>query len=414
MGKRTGTFLGLVVGSYLISCFWLTPLSFGGDSLPKPGEVIDQTNYKNYEHLFSEGFVKGFEDGFGGLVKPLSITITEAKPAPFSKVFMEASEKNRGKFSLDGEGEITGGYKYDGLPFPDLKKDDKDFVLKAMWNYNYRYQLDTESQVVMGFTKRKGESGTWFRANINWMYFANRMYDNPKPMIDTPIGVFKAMVLHYTEPVAVKDTILLTYRFLETKKSDETFIYLPTLRRCLRGEAGQRSTPVSGSIQAPDDFFLFDGRVPDFKYELVREQKVLGLADSKFNVADAKKQNSQGIDVPFFHEDWEVRDVYVIDILAKDPKYPQSRKRVYMDKENYAMYYADAYDRAGKIWKVWTAEYRKFPQQGGDVVPAGIVGVYGMDVQFGMASLGVFDPKKNGRNMAFSDYMPNNLLRMAK
>ena len=274
--------------------------------------------------------------------------------------------------------------------------------------------MDNQTEPAVGYTKRKGESATWYLCNFYYMYFANRMYDSPKPTYETPGGLFKAMVAHYTDPLSMKDTILLTYRFMDTRKSDETFIYLPTLRRCLRGEAGQRSTPVSGSIQAPDDFYMFDGRTHDFKYELVGEQKVLGIADSNFRVAEAKKQHAEGVEVPFPRENWEVRDVYVIDIIPKDPKYPQSRKRIYMDKENFGIYYATAYDRAGKMWKVWMAHYMKYPQSGGETIPASITGVLGMDIQFGMATSAAFEPHTNGQKLTYSDFMPNALLKMAK
>lgn len=65
MRKRMKTTLVLFTVS-LILCLSVTSLSFGQE-MPKPGEVIDKSNYKKYAHLFpEEGWLEGFENGWGG------------------------------------------------------------------------------------------------------------------------------------------------------------------------------------------------------------------------------------------------------------------------------------------------------------------------------------------------------------
>ena len=44
--------------------------------------------------------------------------------------------------------------------------------------------------------------------------------------------------------------IVVCYRYLDPVKDDDMWLYVPALRRTLRAEAGQRSTPVQGLIQA--------------------------------------------------------------------------------------------------------------------------------------------------------------------
>ncbi|MGA3116752.1 MAG: DUF1329 domain-containing protein [Syntrophobacteraceae bacterium] len=207
---------------------------------------------------------------------------------------------------------------------------------------------------------------------------------------------------------------MVQYQYLDTKKNDEIFIYVPTLRRILRGEAGQRSTPSQGSIQSLDDFYMFDGKITDFKYEFVGKQKVLGVADSKFSIADAKKLFAAGDETPYPHDYWEVRDVYVFDIIAKDPTYPQGRKRIYMDPENYSNYYADVWDRAGKLWKAWFANYCKALNTKGEPIAGTIAENFGADVQFGFATGSPADNKINGFPFTGADFQPSTLLKMVK
>ena len=61
-------------------CFLSASLSFSEELMPEPGTVIDKTNIKKFAHLFPEAYLPVFEDGFGGLMEPASITVSEPKP----------------------------------------------------------------------------------------------------------------------------------------------------------------------------------------------------------------------------------------------------------------------------------------------------------------------------------------------
>ena len=45
---------------YLLSI----PASFAAEALPKPGDVIDKSNYQQYKHLFPVDFLPFIEDGY--------------------------------------------------------------------------------------------------------------------------------------------------------------------------------------------------------------------------------------------------------------------------------------------------------------------------------------------------------------
>ena len=92
MKKSMKTILVLFVVSFLTSCFLFTSLSFGQE-MPKPGEVIDKSNYKKYAHLFPEEFLPGFENGCGGLMKPISIKVSETKPGASRRHFWRSQKR---------------------------------------------------------------------------------------------------------------------------------------------------------------------------------------------------------------------------------------------------------------------------------------------------------------------------------
>lgn len=407
MTKRMRTILTLFAVSFFVPCLLLNSVSFGQE-MPKPGEVIDKSNYKNYKHLFPEQFLAGFENGWDGLYKPISIKVVETKPSPVPKVYRELSEKNRGKYTIDKDGLIAGGYDYNGLPFPGVTKDDKDFVAKVMWNYEYRYLFDDYTETVRSFFQRKGEAVTWTDAYFTWIYFVNRMVEAPKPIYKNPSNLLKANYLLYLYPDVLKNQCILSWRYLDARKPDDMFIYLPSMRRVLRGEAGQRSTPLPGSILSPDDLQMFDGRVQDFTYEFVGEQKVLGVADNEINLKRLSQWKGPGM--PWPTENWEIKDVYVIDIKSKNPKYPQSSKRIYIDKENLVnIYYSIVLDRAGKLWKVFGELHTKFQMPGGETTSY-VGGDFGIDLQFGSSMyITWLSQKANKNGIKYGDVTPSSL-----
>jgi len=144
---------------------------------------------------------------------------------------------------------------------------------------------------------------------------------------------------------------------------------------------------------------------------LVKEQKVLAVADSRMTLEIAKKWKKS--ELPVDTDGYELRDVYVIDIKPKDAKYPQSRKRIYLDKETLWVTYAIAYDRAGKVWKIWLLDTKSYPVGPGQQF-AYINGFIGVDAQFGIASQLVSDIAANKDNFTYADVTPQALLKRAR
>ncbi len=381
--------------------------------MPAPGTVIDKGNYKKYAHLFPEEWADAFETGFNGLVPLFKMKVASTKNYPMPKQYLDYSAKNKGKYNIDAKGVITPTFSREGLPFPDLQKSDKDFITKLMWNYDARYWCDEALDKGGGgsYEKRRGETVRYNTATSFWLFFKNRMVVSPKPDLANPIGLYKVLLFHYLAPESIKNTITLAYRYVDQNKPDDTYLYLPSMRRVLRAEAGQRSTPVLGSTQALDDFVAFDGRIPDFTYTLVKEQKVLIVVDSKMDLKTSKAWKKT--ELPVDTENYEVRDVYVIDVKPKDPKYPQSKKRIYVDKETMWTYYAIAWDRAGKLWKVWLQDTKSWPLPGGQqfVYTNGLIGV---DLQFGMSTQYVPENVVNSSNFTYNDVTPQALLKRAR
>lgn len=381
--------------------------------IPKPGTTIDKSNYKKYMHLLPAEWAGAFENGFGGLTPVYKMNVVETKHYPMPKLILDHSTKNKGKYSLGANGRITPAYDRQGLPFPDLQRSDKDFLIKLMWNYDSRYYGDDAYDLDgHSFEKRRGEPVRDNKGNMMFVCFANRLVEAPKPVLPNPVGLYKVTLFRYTAPESVRNTMTLSYRYIDSDKPDDTYLYLPSMRRVLRAEATQRSTPITGSTQALDDLSIFEGRIPDFKYTLVGEQKVLAVIDSKMSSKVLKQWNNPNL-FPVEFDNYEVRDVYVIDIVPKNPRYPQSKKRIWVDKETLWPFYGVAYDRAGKLWKVWQQNTKVHAVPGGGGTPFTCT-ILGIDLQFGLAGQYISDYRYNASHKTYNDVTPQALLKLGQ
>lgn len=413
MQKRTTRMrTGLAVFCLLLCMCFAIP-AFAQQALPSAGTVIDKSNIDTYKHLFPEEFLEAFTTGWE-LVEPLSLTVKDPVDNPVPKPFLDASERNHGKYSLDADGYIVGGDYADitGYPFPDLSPEDDDFVQKFMWNLDYRYNSDDGDSIFTNYQKRRGAATNISVVESTTVNFQGRMYDDPKPLYKTKTNLRSVQLLNVVYPPVQKNFLTLLVRYIDQKADDTTYVYLPSMRRVLRGEAGQRSTPINSSTQAPDDFNGgFAGRIPEFNYKLIEEKKMVVLGDAKLGYTEMKNKTFENI--PIEKDNWMVKDVYVIDIVPKDQKYPQGRKRIWVDKETYWPYYAAAWDRAGALWKIWQTAACVQPLASGDTVPY-FKGMLGMDIQLGYAVQMFSDWGLNGNGLTEADVSTSAMRKIAR
>lgn len=317
---------------------------------PKPGDVIDAKNvdqYKEYLPNFMVMFIKGVD-----FVRPVVIKMREAEEYWPPKGYMEWTEKNRGKLKIDAEGNIQGDYRA-GQPFPDPKE--PNLAQKVMWNFYYRWRSDQWSYLMPGwvaYSQRKGGKITSSGGLQFYMYFTNRTSLPPVPERDNPNGLFFAFIQHITTGFN-RDMDFLIWRYSDPKKSDEMWTYVPTLRRTLRMVSSERSNPVRGSAATYDDYYGFDGKIHEFTYKILAQKPIITLMHQK-TTALSRPELFNGWDHPVLFSDddpYEVWDHYIIEITAKNPRYPESKRLLWVTDKIFFASYAETYDKRGEFWK---------------------------------------------------------------
>ena len=287
---------------------------------------------------------------------------------------------------LDGDGRLS-NYTA-GQPFPysdwakeatghkcDLTPDDPQFALKLAWNVNYRWQGGSGLNLPhWGFSNmRNNGKEVWRIAQGEYRrtYFSHRADLLPATSeLEKGTNVEWAEFFDVKTPFDLRGTMFLLYRYTEQGKEDDTWAYIPALRRVRRIAATQKSDSLLGTEFTLEDFYIFAGYVWDHAWEYKGESVKAGVMNSKRtcfpSVIEGEDKASRnmsrlGTDEEWFHckfgpynslpfagETFEKRQVFQLDDVPRQKGHPYSRKKIWYDKETMMPLYGIMYDRAGK------------------------------------------------------------------
>ena len=335
---------------------------------PQAGDVIDASNVDQYKDYLPNFMVQYAKHGWE-MMTPVKIYVADPSENLPPKSFREVTRQNAGKTKLNDDGTLSGYIS--GVPFPNPKEPNK--ALKIMWNFAHRWRGDDFAYPTgyMVSQKRKGGSITYSAANISQIKFCHRTNIDPKPSLDNPKNLFFAQ-LYISMTPPNKDMATLTWRY-DIEKDDEMWAYVPTLRRTLRLVSSERSNPVRGTPYTWDDFYGFDGQTTKFKYTLVAEKPVLAIMNQKTMAVPGTKYE-RGYDQPILagpSDPFELRNTYVIDAVSTNPRYPETKKTLFITADAYGCVYSEVFDRNGKLWKGQTFNFTKVKTKQGEYGPWG-------------------------------------------
>jgi hypothetical protein len=119
-------------------------------------------------------------------------------------------------------------------------------------------------------------------------------------------------------------------------------------------------------------------------------------------------------------EEWELRDVWIVEGTPKDSGYCYGRRRMWVDKESFQVLYADAYDPNDVYWKGFVSSYAERPVASGQVGPVW-GGTVATDFQNGHLTYVLPGPSEwgqgytiDGSDLTPNDFTPEALLRLGR
>jgi hypothetical protein len=330
----------------------MVPSPAGADV--QPGDVITKANIDKAKGLISPGVEWCVKHG-------MVMKIVPYKKVEWDKAYREATEKYSGQVKLAPDGRSLIDYVA-GMPFPKIDPNDPQIALKIMWNFYHR-PYRTDDIDLRNFDADTGPVSNdgpmqierhFLLDHLRTLIYTGRVYVDPKPQIPNTDGVHSKGSLHpILEPFDLKGVGETSIRYVSPDRQDDTWLYMPSLRRVRRLSSAQRSDALFGQDTDVDSYDGYSGQIPWFDWKYLGEKEMLGSFHSE--AFPVKYCEAPGDFV--FCDTWEKRKVYVVEGEAKLPQYAYGKRLIFLDKETYYIPYTDIFDRAGQLWKVWINQW---------------------------------------------------------
>jgi hypothetical protein len=318
-----------------------------------PGDKITDANMDKVKDLVSPGMEWCIKRGW-------PMTISETKRIEWPKAYKEATEKYASQAKLTPDGLDVKNYVA-GMPFPQLDPKDPQIAYKIMWNYSYQW-LTTDDVDLRNFDADTGSIADhgpmaverhFLLDHFRRLFWTGRLYVEPKPEKPNPNGYRAQQGLYpILEPFDLKGVGALGNRYNDSGKQDDSWLYLPSLRRVRRLSTAQRSDALFGQDTDVDSYYGYAGHIAWMDWKYLGEKEVLGA----FHTKNYPVKWNEKVDWAF-DDVWEKRKVYVVEGVSKLPQYAYSKRVLWIDKEAWVVPFTDIYDRSGELWKIWINDF---------------------------------------------------------
>ncbi len=360
--------LSLSFVALVVLAVGLLPVPASADE-PAVGEVITKSNWDKYQEYLPPSQQVMLNYG-------MRMEVIEAASCPWPQAFRTATEQYAGQVKLKEDKLGLENYVA-GMPFPTIDPNDPDVAWKVMWNHEHkpaysddvRTEWSIDNQDIEGRVEKKLSSDVWRR--LKW---EGRIVQDPKPIIENdPLMRYTEQWGPILEPFDLKGTSFLMYRYEEGSRADNSWLYLPQLRRVRRYSTADRSGTLFGSDIDQDSIWGFNSKPAWWDFQFLGEKEILvSMHAGKYGTADIWCEPAgRGSWVPCVK--WEKRKVWlIVGKPTKLPVYAFSKRHLWIDQEVYNVTASEMFDKNEELWKVWhnifwcaksVREGREYPDQ---------------------------------------------------
>jgi len=328
----------------------------------QPGDVITRANVEAAVDLLPPSVAWMVRHG-------MTMQIVPYEKCPLQQIYLEATEKYASQVSLGDSGRVLKNYVA-GMPFPAIDPSHPQAAWQIMWNHENKpaYTDDVytswlvENQDERGTIERQLSSDTWRR--LRW---AGRLHNDPKPTIphDPPLR-FTEQWGPIDSPFDLRGAGFLLHRHMEPTRADDSWLYLPVLRRIRRYSTSARSDTLFGTDIDQDSIWGFNSKPEWWDFKLLAEKETLASMHAGKYATPDMWCDTKGTESWMPCVNWEKRDVWLVEGIPKMPQYAFGKRHLWIDKEIYNLTASEMFDRGGELWKVWhnIFWYTKSPRPG--------------------------------------------------
>lgn len=396
------------------------------------GTVISKANFQAIKNDTFEGHTIGsmVPEKLEWMINNynLTIKIAHSKKIEMDPKYVEATRKWSKDVKFNPADRTVSGWKA-GMLFPpeSIKMDDPNAGDKVIWNLRaatYGATMDLRDIAWVFLDAKKGYERVQ-RFQSRRYYMEGRLDGGPITVGDGSISQKTYFVATSPQDIRGLGTFSVRYNQADSKKPDDAYAYLKSVRRVRRLSGGAWMDPIGGTDQLYDDWDIWDAAPTKYRTnKLIEKRWILAIAHSPLVSVDnsqsgksiAAEYPTQGIaEAPYFLPNknvaWEPREVYVVE-GTPPPEHPYSKKVVYMEVDFPRPYLGFALDQKGEFWKMFIFQNR--PDVGDDGYKA-VMPVVGhiIDVKRGHATNWSSNMKSNPKGVKETDVSLNILEEVA-
>ncbi|MBF6571363.1 MAG: DUF1329 domain-containing protein [Candidatus Binataceae bacterium] len=328
-----------------------------------PGTTITMQNWQQYQQYMPVGMIEFFKGTYFWKMPPdVSMPVGPTVILPLPKDYIAASEKYGSQTQVvhTPDGHMNVANYVAGMPFPNPSDPDKGYkILANVWfpGGPYLAVLSTDSGLASFCTADRFNNSACTRTSVVYRQLAYNWAPGVARTDPQASGAWFSEWLMVEQPEQSRYTADLTLFSQDLSKSEDSFVFVPSLRRSLRLSTSARCAPLFGSDMVHDDQRVgYNGGLSAFNAEYLGTRKILGLTD----LTNADGAWPANYDMPLGWSKpswgpWSLREVDVIDVRrvpSEQAGYCYGSKIMYVDHEFYHQLFEEIYDANMKLWKV--------------------------------------------------------------
>ena len=332
----------------------LVLVSAAGAELPPPGTVVTKQNMDEYREALFPSLEYFLRNG-------MEIPVIESRAYAWPPKYAEATAKYASQVALSADGRDLEGYVA-GAPFPAIDPNDPLAATKWMWNHEQKppYTDNVGCGWNVELVNAKGERERFFGSNF-WrrMMWRGRLHMEPKPVIaHSPAIIYTEQWGPLHDPPELRGAGILNFRYVAADVPDDTYMYMPELRKVRRLSMGHRSHSLWGTDMDVDSIWTWNSKLSFWTFKLLGERKLLAAFHSggyaQREAWCAEPDGASGTKSFIWCIPHELRDTIVIEATPTGfDQYAFAKRVLYIDKESSMAQYNEGYDRSGELWKTW-------------------------------------------------------------
>ncbi len=363
-GSRTNWIAWLGMAALVLSAAPALAQEDAGGAGPtfKEGDIITFDKLDALRRYLPEEFWNNRDFFFyEGMRLEIGPSFRDYSPADAYKA---ATKKFEGTARIGPDGSLENYTS--GRPFPIDQIDclgDPQAGTKIMWDFDYTWVgAGAQASFYYSYWDRGEELPLYYEGTSKSIQLSHRVEpEYAKDGGDVFRGEKRKMAfgVDVTAPFDARGIMLMSYRYKSADlpradaKNDDTWVYVPTLRRVRRISSAQRTDSISGTDFTFDDLRSFAGIPPQYEWQCLGEMDLLAPTNTKVKGYPYDRDHNFGpYGLSFADDRWEMRHAVKVRFIPKNPDHPYHHKDIYLDKQTVKALYSFAYDQKEELWKI--------------------------------------------------------------